>query len=105
MIHHIVMFKITKFDDEQDKVRKTEELKSTFEKLKGKIKSVKSFEVGININTSSCAYDVVINSTFRTLDDLNTYIMHPDHQYAIEKISTIPKSKIVVDYESTRSRK
>lgn len=105
MIHHIVMFKITKFEDEQDKGRKIEELKSTFEKLKGKIKNIKTFEVGLNLNTSSCAYDVIVNSSFKTLDDLNNYIMHPDHQYTIEKVSTIPKSKVVVDYEISRSKR
>jgi len=101
MIHHIVMFKITEFDDELDRMKRIEELKSIFEKLTSKIKSIKSYEVGINVNTSSQAYDVVINSTFKTLDDLHTYVIHPEHQYALEKAKSIHKIKAVVDYEVT----
>ena len=102
MIHHIVMFKIAKFDDESDRERKIEELKLIFEKLPGKIKSLKSYEVGININSSNHAYDVVINSSFRTQEELNSYVVHPEHQYAIEKASAIQKTKVVVDYETSR---
>ena len=76
-----------------------------FEKLSGKIKAIKSYEVGININSSNHAYDVVINSSFRTMEDLNTYVVHPEHQYAIKKASTIKKTKVVVDYETTREVK
>lgn len=105
MIHHITMFKITEFDDEADRDKKIEELKSIFEKLSAKIKSIKSYEVGININASNNSYDVVINSSFRTLEDLNKYVDHPEHQYAIEKASAIQKTKVVVDYETTQLRK
>jgi hypothetical protein len=104
MIHHIVLFKITEFDDELDRQKKIEELKSIFEKVPSKIPAIKSYEVGANINTSSAAYDVAINSTFRSTDDLKTYILHPDHQYAVEKAGTIPKIKVIVDYEVHRNR-
>ncbi len=105
MIHHIVLFKVTEYDDELDRQRKIDELKSIFEKVSGKIQNIKSYEVGANINTSNCAYDVVINSTFKTMDDLNAYLIHPDHQYAIEKAGNIPKTKVIVDYEVRRTRK
>ena len=105
MIHHIVLFKITEFDDELDRQKKIEELKSIFEKQSIKIQSIKSYEVGANINTSNFAYDVVINSTFKSMDDLKAYILHPDHQYAIEKAGSIPKTKVIVDYEVRRDRK
>ena len=81
MIHHIVLFKVTEFDDESDRQKKIEELKSIFEKVSGKIQTIKSYEVGANINKSNCAYDVAINATFKTMDDLNAYLIHPDHQY------------------------
>lgn len=105
MIHHIVLFKISEYDDEPDRQRKIEELKSIFEKQCSKIQAVKSFEVGVNFNTSNFAYDVAINSTFRTMDDLKAYLFHPDHLYAIEKAGTIPKDKVVLDYEVHRIRK
>lgn len=105
MIHHIVLFKITEFDDELDKQKKMEELKSIFERQSIKIQAIKSYEVGMNINTSNYAYDVAINSTFKTMDDLKAYLIHPDHQYAIEKAGPIPKIKVVLDYEVHRTRK
>ena len=105
MIHHIVLLKVTEFDDELDRQKKIEELKSIFEKVSGKIQTIKSYEVGTNINTSNCAYDVAINSTFKTMDDLKAYLIHPDHLYAIEKASSIPKVKVIVDYEVRKTRK
>ena len=84
MIHHIVLFRVSEYDDELDRQRKIEELKSIFEKQCSKIQAAKSYEVGVNINTSNFAYDVAINSTFRTMDDLKAYLIHPDHLYAIE---------------------
>ena len=99
------MFRIAEFDNESDRMRKIEELNSIFSSLPGKIKTIKSYEVGTNINSSHHAYDVVINSTFKNMEDLNAYVIHPEHQYAIEKASTIPKVKAVVDYESAQSRK
>lgn len=105
MIHHIILFKITEFDDELDRQKKVEELISIFEKAWGKIPAIKSYEVGANINPSSSAYDVAINSTFKSMDDLKAYILHPDHQYAIEKASNIPKIKVIVDYEVPRTSK
>ncbi len=105
MIHHIVLFKITEFDDELDRQKKIEELKSIFEKVSCKIQTIKSYEVGANINTSDCAYDVAINATFKTMDELKAYLIHPDHQYAIEKASSIPKTKVILDYEVHRTSK
>lgn len=105
MIHHIVLFKITEFEDEADRQKKIEELKSIFEKVSCKIQTIKSYEVGTNINTSNCAYDVAINSMFKTMDDLKAYQIHPDHLYAVEKASSIPKEKVIVDYEIRRTRK
>lgn len=99
------MFKVTKYESEQDRIKKAEELKSIFGNLTGKIKGAKSYEVAMNINTSSLAYDVVINSSFGTIDDLDAYKVHPDHQYAIEKASAISKTKVLVDYKVERNKK
>ena len=33
MIHHIVMFKITEFDDETDRIRQIEELRSILKQI------------------------------------------------------------------------
>ena len=60
---------------------------------------LKKYEVELNVNTSSSAYDVVIYSEFKTWEDLQTYQSHPDHLYAVEQSKTIAKVKAVADYE------
>lgn len=105
MIKHIIMFKIEEYESEEDKLKKAHEIKSTFEVLKDNIKEIFSYQVGLNFNTSNCAFDVVIDATFRNREELQTYLNHPDHIFAREKISMISKTKAVIDYEIKRKRK
>jgi hypothetical protein len=105
MIRHIVMFKIASFDNEEDKIKKIEHIKTTYENLELKIKQIGTYEVGRNINTSSDAYDVIIISTFKSKEDLSAYLEHPEHLYVIEKLRNIPKEKKLVDFEVTKRKK
>ncbi len=99
MIRHIIMFKFTYSDDEQDKELKAKKMKETFSPLKSKIDVIQTYDIGINSKNTDFSYDLAITSTFNSWDDLENYIKHPEHQKAIKVCSDIKKEKAVVDYE------
>ncbi len=99
MIKHIVMFKIKHAENDKDRQEKALRMKEIFESLKNKIDVIQFYEVGINEGKSAFAYDVVINSEFNTWEDLEKYVIHPEHQDAIMMNKMIEKEKAVIDYE------
>lgn len=94
MIKHVVMFKL-----EQPTEENLKGAKEILLAMNGKIEELINMEVGINIVESPRAYDLVLISTFQTLDDLNIYATHPIHLPVVEHMRKISTSIIAVDYE------
>ncbi len=99
MVRHIIMFKFKDVKNEVDKTKKLEKMKSAFSPMKSKIDVVQSYEIGINMKNTDFSYDFVITSEYKSWEDLEIYIHHPEHQKAIEICKYIEKEKAVVDYE------
>ena len=97
MIVHIVFWKIkeTKVSKEENIIR----IKEVLEALPSKIKEIIGFEVGLNFNSDSSAFDVSLYSTFNSQDDLEKYQMHPDHQKAVLFIKSVASERAISDYE------
>jgi hypothetical protein len=98
MIRHIVMFKLKEFPDPAEKQKAAEILKNELLSMKTKIPVIGEFEVGINFNPASFAFDVVINSTFESHSDLEIYQFHPVHQAFIVFNKDYSVQKAIVDY-------
>jgi heme-degrading monooxygenase HmoA len=99
MIKHIVMWKLKDFVDGKNKEENAREVKRLLEALNGKIPGLKAIEVGINIEPSEQAYDVVLYSEFDSLEALNGYQKHPEHLKAGEFVGKVREARTVVDYE------
>ncbi|BDB02208.1 Dabb family protein [Clostridium botulinum] len=99
MIKHIVMWKLKEFAEGKSKLENANIIKINLEDLKHKIDEVKLIEVGVNINNSQQAYDVVLYSEFENLEDLNLYQNHPDHVKVGEFINKVKEERIITDYE------
>lgn len=99
MIIHIVMWKLKEVAEGASKEENALKIKENLELLKHKIGFIKSIEVGINLNRSDMAYDVVLNSQFDSLDDLNQYQRHPEHVKAGGFIAAVTEKRVVADYE------
>lgn len=95
MIKHIVMWKL-KDECKEENAKKIKEL---LESLDGTIKELKSIEVGININKSDAAMDVVLYSEFNTLEDLEIYQNHPEHVKVGSFVKTVAIERKVCDFE------
>ena len=98
MIKHIVTFKILG-QDLEDKKNKVLELKRRLDELKDKIKEIKFLETGINFSDRPVAHDLILITEFDSIEGLNIYRDHPDHQEVVQYINTIKDSIVVVDYE------
>ena len=98
MIRHIVMFKLKEFSTPSEKQQAAETLKRELLSMRTKISVICEFEIGINFNPNSNAFDVVINSTFANREDLETYQVHPAHQAFIAFNKNYSVEKVIVDY-------
>ena len=77
MIRHIVMWKMAPAEDKEEKAMA---IKENLEALIDKIDVIENIEVGINFNDTESASDVVLVSTFKTVEALNEYQNHPAHK-------------------------
>ena len=67
--------------------------------MKKKIPEIQEFEVGINFTVDDAAYDLVINASFSSKEDLKVYQVHPDHLAFIKFNKNYSAKKVVLDYE------
>ena len=94
MIKHCVAWKVM-----EDKAESCEVIKNALEALPQKINVLRHLEVGLNINESSRAYDIILISHFDNLEDLETYRVHPAHQEVVKIIRARTTDVIAVDFE------
>jgi hypothetical protein len=99
MIRHIVMFKLREYPGVEEKMKACEAVRSELIAMKKKIPVIQEFEVGINFTISDSAYDLAINSTFSSKEDLKAYQVHPDHQAFIRFNKDYSVRKVILDYE------
>ncbi|HZH71166.1 MAG TPA: Dabb family protein [Mariniphaga sp.] len=97
MINHIVLFKLKDYPEDK-KVQILNELKESLEGLQEKITEVKFIEVGINHQINSDNFDLSLITYFETLDDLEAYRVHPEHQKVVERIRETTVDRASVDY-------
>ncbi|RMG76986.1 MAG: Dabb family protein [Chloroflexi bacterium] len=95
MITHVVFFKLVTPNQET-----AQTIKSKLMALPKRIPQIKHYEVGINVIESARNYDLALISQFDTLEDLNTYQAHPEHQEVVNYIKSVTSSIIAVDYDS-----
>lgn len=101
MIKHIVMMK---FFDEGDGKSKKENLiiaKSIIDNFIPKIKEIKEMKCGINFYNldSPKAFDIVIDSVFETIEDIELYRIHPLHIELVDFLNKVRETTYYVDYE------
>jgi hypothetical protein len=99
MIKHIVMWKLKEYAEGADKKQNALKMKELLMGLNDKIDSIVHIEVGININRSEAAYDVVLYSEFSDSEGLNTYQKHEEHLKVAAFIKAVVQDRVVVDYE------
>lgn len=97
MIKHIVMWNVRSNDDE-DRSRNIEKIKTLFDALKPKIPGLLKLEIGVDNSRIDYACDVVLYSEFESQEALDAYVVNPDHQSVKDKLIGLRTSRHQVDY-------
>jgi quinol monooxygenase YgiN len=98
MLKHIVMWRLKDTAAGSTKLDNGRELKKRLDALKGKIAEIRRLEVGLNIDRSDTASDVVLYSEFADAEALAAYQRHPEHVKVVEFVREISAERRVVDY-------
>lgn len=98
MIKHIVIFTFTEYECQAERTAAIAEIKQDLEALMGVVPGLKSIEVGININPKE-VNNMVLITTFDSMDALNQYAIHPAHVAVGKKIGAIKTGRACVDFE------
>lgn len=98
MIKHIVMWKLKENAEGNTKEENAKIIKTRLEALKGIVKELKDAEVGINVNKSEAAFDVVLYSVVENEADLDAYQNNADHVEVKKFIGKVAEDRKVVDY-------
>jgi hypothetical protein len=99
MINHIVMLRIKDFAEGKSKKENLEYMKTLLYSLKEKISGILDLEVGINYKQHEPAFDLALIVKFDSKQDLENYIVHPEHKKIAEYIHKVRTDRAVVDYE------
>lgn len=96
MIDHLVLF--TARDDAPQ--GEMEDLLATFRRLKSSIPGIVDLTVGENFSGRSGGYTHGLFARFQTREDLRSYLEHPEHLSAVERLDDLTTGgRLVVDYE------
>ncbi|NBC83753.1 MAG: Dabb family protein [Bacteroidetes bacterium] len=100
MIKHIVLWKLDDSYSKTEKEMHIHNMQKELLGLKGKITALKAISVYTNDKRAAeNNYDLILDTEFDSLDDLNTYQVHPDHQAVVESIGPIKKNRAAIDFE------
>lgn len=100
MVKHIVMWKLKETAEGNGKEQNAGIIKEKLEGLRGRIPGLISIEVGIDVNRSEMAFDVVLYSEFESLEALQGYQKNPEHLKAAGFVRAVKENRVVVDYEA-----
>jgi len=99
MINHVVLFKLIEFETPEEKQIVLDEFKSKLEALKNEITELKFIEVGIHHDINSPSFDLCLISHFESIDDLESYKIHPEHVKVADFVKKVTSHRAAVDFE------
>lgn len=99
MINHVVLFKLKNYDSESQKQIEISKIEEALLSLSGKIEELKYIEVGVNYDLAAKSFDICLITHFESLDQLDSYRIHPEHLKVAELIGQHAVERAAVDFE------
>jgi hypothetical protein len=94
------MWKLNAQYSEVEKSELVNNMYSELSGLEGKIDELKSITIYRNAEKASDTnYDIMLDTTFNSINDLNFYQAHPEHQKVVKFLKGINMDRACVDYE------
>ncbi|WP_458527337.1 Dabb family protein [Onishia taeanensis] len=98
MIKHIVLWTLHEQAEGRTKAENAAQAKRQLEALNGRIEGLLSLEVGIDLLHTSSSADLSLLATFASLEALEAYQQHPEHQALMPFMAAIRHDRRVIDY-------
>lgn len=95
MITHVVLFKF-KPETTAAEIQKLAEGLGGLPQL---IEEIREFRFGADVIQSERSYDFGLISSFKDLDALQRYQVHPEHQLVVAHVKAISSGVVAVDFE------
>ena len=98
MVKHVVMWRLKAEAEGAGKAENAARIKAGLEALRGRVPGLLSLEVGLNVEPSAAAYDLVLLTAHESPEALAAYQAHPEHARIAELIGKVRSERVVVDY-------
>ena len=99
MIRHIVLWKLDESYSTEEKTTIKTELRNKLLGLKNLVPELKEIAVCFNEEkANSTNFDVMLESEFTSLDDLQAYVVHPEHVKVGNYLKTLNVQRAAIDF-------
>lgn len=100
MVKHVILWELKEEYSEEQKAEIKAGIKEGLEGLKGKIPGLVDIKVNINPLPSSKNAELMLDSTFESVEALKGYAVHPEHvNVADTKVRPYTSNRYCLDYE------
>lgn len=97
-LKHIVFFRMKDQAAGQSGAENGEKLMQMLRALPAQIPEIQSFEVGPDVLKTPASWDIALYCSFDSLEDLETYRVHPAHQKVVEWVKLTTSERAVADF-------
>lgn len=99
MIKHIVLWRLKDSASGRSKKENAILLREKLLSMKDKVSGIINIEVGFDFSNETESSDIVLYSEFESLEALQKYQAHPEHQAIKQWLSEVRYERRVIDYE------
>jgi hypothetical protein len=98
MITHVVMWKFKETAEGNEKSQNLLKAKELLEELTGFIPEIREMRVGLDTLHSPQSYDLVLVARFDSMEALERYRDHPEHQRVVRFLRSVHGGRVVIDF-------
>ncbi len=95
MIRHIVFFTFRPDAAQAEREAFADRLR----RLKEQVPQVRELTVAFDIGKKGNSFELVLDSVFDSMEDVETYAVHPDHVKVLDEVKRLCVSTAKVDYD------
>jgi len=99
MIQHVVLWKLKEGANGKSNQENFEQMREMLSALPALIPQLRSLSVVQNENPTDKNMDVALITSFDSLEDLNIYVIHPEHVKVGRFVSTVVSTRSAIDYQ------
>ena len=99
MVHHIVMWEFAESAGGRSRAENLAAARAMLMSLPEKISVIREFDARILGRQEGPRVDLLLDSSFATLEDLRAYQDHEEHRRVVAFLRTVHTGKTVLDYE------